>query len=411
MAGNKLKIKIKPLGFLDLLSFKNLVPGRKKRIEKAPAGSIDARQPVNLLAEKLHPQLQHLVVDQIKDETGGARTYRLVPHKEKGVGQPAYFRPGQYLSLTFELEGATVTRPYSICSTPREALEGYYEITVKRYHDGFISHYIWDRWTEGSAVLSGGPEGHFYHDRLRDFEDVIGIAGGSGITPFRAMAKSILEGDLKINLTLFYGSNREEEIIYYEELKELQESSGGRVKVIHVLAEEKPAHHEYGLITADLLKSRARPEGSSIFVCGPQALYGHIDREMEKLGIRRKFIRKEVFGEPDNVHSLERYPEGAAGKTFKLVVHRGKEVVELDAAAGESLLVAMERAGLCPPSSCRSGSCGVCRSLLIKGEPFIPAELDGRRQADKKYGYIHPCISYPLGNIELVVPRRKVEQR
>ena len=409
MTGKKLHVKIKPLGILDLLSFKNLVPGRKKRIEKAPGTSIDPLPPVNALAGKLHPEIQHLVVDQIKDETGDVRTYRLVPDKEKGTLQPAYFRPGQYLSFTFEVEGATVTRPYSISSTPGEALAGFYEIAVKRYHDGFVSRQIWDHWTEGCAVLSGGPEGFFYHDHLRDRQNVIGIAGGTGITPFRSMAKSILDDDLKINLVIFYGSNKKEEIIYHEELKELQASSGGRIKIIHVLAEEKLENFEHGYITAGLLKKYAAPQESSIFVCGPKPLYRHIDRELKGLAIRRKFIRKEVFGEIEDVGSLETYPGGAAGKAFKVLVHRGKEAVEIEADAGESLLVAMERAGLCPPSSCRSGSCGVCRSLLIKGDLFIPEEVDDRRQADKKFGYIHPCIAYPLENLEIVVPRRKIE--
>ncbi len=409
MSEGKLNIKIKPLGLLDLLAFKNLVPGRVKRIQKAPAAIVDALPPVNALSGRLHPVIQHLIVDKVKNETDDVRTYRLVPDKSKGTGLPAYFRPGQYLSFTFEVEGAAVTRPYSISSSPKEALDGFYEITVKRYHDGFISNYIWDNWTEGCAVLSGGPEGSFYHDDLRDRRNIVGIAGGCGITPFRSMAKSILDGELEVDLTVFYGSNRKEEIIFHDELNELQDSSKGRIKIVHVLAEEKLDHYERGFITADLLEKYAHPLDSSIFICGPQAMYRHVDKELKGLRIRRKFVRREVFGEIDDVCSLESYPGGAAGKEFGVLVHRGKEPVEIKAAAGESLLVAMERAGLCPPASCRSGSCGVCRSLLIKGDLFIPEDVDDRRLADKKFGYIHPCISYPLGDLEIVVPRRKIQ--
>lgn len=409
MTGDKLKIKIKPLGLLDLLAFKNLVPGRKKRIQKASATTIGSFPPVNALAGELHPRVQNLIVNQVWDETGNVRTYRLVPDKGKETQRLAYFRPGQYLSFTFEVEGATVTRPYSISSTPKEALAGFYEISVKRYHDGFISNYIWTNWNEGCEVISGGPEGSFYYDDLRDHQNIVGIAGGCGITPFRSMAKSVLENGLNINLTIIYGSNRKEEIVYYNELNKLQASSGGRIKIVHVLAEEKVDGYEHGFISADLLKKYADPLDSSFFICGPQAMYRHIDRELECLEIRKKFVRREVFGEIDDVCSLDTYPESVAGKTFKVLVHRGKDQVEIEADAGESLLVAMERSGLWPPSSCRSGSCGVCRSLLIKGDLFIPEEIDDRRQADKKFGYIHPCISYPLENLEVVVPRKKIE--
>lgn len=53
------------------------------------------------------------------------------------------------------------------------------------------------------------------------------------------------------------------------------------------------------------------------------------------------------------------------------------------------------------PSRCRSGQCGWCHSRLVSGEVFIPDEADGRREADKKFGWIHPCCTYPLSDIEL----------
>ena len=50
------------------------------------------------------------------------------------------------------------------------------------------------------------------------------------------------------------------------------------------------------------------------------------------------------------------------------------------------------------------GQCGWCHSRLVSGEVFIPDEADGRREADKKFGWIHPCCTYPLSDIELDVP-------
>ena len=70
----------------------------------------------------------------------------------------------------------------------------------------------------------------------------------------------------------------------------------------------------------------------------------------------------------------------------------------------DSLLRTMEGAGLNPPSDCRSGRCGRCRSQRIAGEVYIPESVDGRRQADKDFGYIHPCCSFPLSDVELDVP-------
>ena len=80
----------------------------------------------------------------------------------------------------------------------------------------------------------------------------------------------------------------------------------------------------------------------------------------------------------------------------------------IPALAGESLLVALERAGLKPPSKCRSGVCSFCRCELRSGKVFIPEDTDGRRGADKKHGFIHACASYPLSDLSITVQKDEV---
>ena len=147
-----------------------------------------------------------------------------MPDPETETKELALFRPGQYLTFFFELEGACVTRPYSISSSPVEAGQGFYEITVKRTDEGFISSYIWDNWNKGTNIQCSDPQGQFYYDNLRDSAHIVGIAGGSGITPFRSMAKSIADGTLDVNLTLFYGSNTLIEGIFLKEFEALSKA-------------------------------------------------------------------------------------------------------------------------------------------------------------------------------------------
>ena len=71
---------------------------------------------------------------------------------------------------------------------------------------------------------------------------------------------------------------------------------------------------------------------------------------------------------------------------------------------GVMLLVAMERHGIAAPSHCRSGVCGWCHSRLVSGDVYVPSTIDGRRMADVDYGYIHPCGTFPLGDVVLEVP-------
>ena len=391
----------------DLLAFMKLSANRKKRFEKASSEPIKS-DPMNELAGKLHPIRQYFVIDSIKDETKTTKTIKLVANKDLGTQELAYFRPGQYLSLKVNINGVEITRPYSIASCPSDALKGFYELTIRKEENGFLTSYIWDNWKVGTKIESSGPEGFFYFDRLRDSKQIVGIAGGSGITPFRSIAKAIVEGIIDANLTLLYGSSDEEDIIYYNEFKDLEKKFPDKLNIVYILSCEVVSIKgcEQGFITADIIKKYCDIPKSSFFLCGPQIMYNFVEKELTQFNLPLRRIRREAFGEVKDVTSFPNFPLELAEKSFKMTVHMGELTKEFPALATESMIVAMERAKLAPPSKCRSGECGFCRSLLISGDVYVNPVSDWRRAADKKFGYIHPCSSYPLSDIEIKVPRR-----
>ena len=392
----------------DLLTFRGLVPGRKKRIARALAEPMGL-DPMNKLARQLHPDRQHLVIAEIRDETRTTRTFKLVADPDSDTRQLAYFRAGQYLSLKVEANGVRVTRPYSISSAPFEALgaDGFYEITVRREPNGFLTAHMWDHWKVGTGIQSSGPCGFFYHEPLRDAARIVGLAGGSGITPFHSMAREIAAGELDAELLLIYGSSDEDDIVFYDEFKELEQRAPDRIRVVHVLscAEVSLEGCEQGFITADTVRKYADVDNSSFFICGPQAMYRFVEKELAAFDLPDRRMRWEVFGEVKDIAQSPGFPHQVADETFRLEVRIGNVTTDVPAKAVETVLVAMERANLAPPSQCRSGECGFCRSLLVSGDVYIRPESDGRRAADKQFGYIHPCSSYPITDLAVIVPR------
>ena len=129
-----------------------------------------------------------------------------------------------------------------------------------------------------------------------------------------------------------------------------------------------------------------------------------MEKEVVKLGLPHRLVRREMLGVTKKVWELPGYPGDRKDKVFHLTVKQGPVEQTIDAAANEPILVAMERAGVKAPSRCRSGECGWCRSRLLSGDYFMPEENDGRRWADKQYGYIHPCATFPLSDMVLEVP-------
>ena len=74
--------------------------------------------------------------------------------------------------------------------------------------------------------------------------------------------------------------------------------------------------------------------------------------------------------------------------------------------AGQSLMDAMERAGVGASFRCRSGECGWCRTRLVSGEVWTVPDSDGRPEGDPENGWIHPCGSFPLSDVTLELPER-----
>ena len=204
---------------LNPMDFTKMTPARQAKIEAAPAKALPATGSYkpNELANALHPGTQYLKVAEVIPHGEDAKSFVLVPNAEKGTKALAWFSAGQYLSLSLEIGPVKLTRPYSLSSSPREALNGQYMLTIKRVEGGLASTYILDNWTVGTEVTASEPLGVFTYEPLRDAKTVIGIAGGSGITPFRSLAKAIADGDEDAELILLYGSRTLEDAIFLEE--------------------------------------------------------------------------------------------------------------------------------------------------------------------------------------------------
>ncbi|MBO4413532.1 MAG: 2Fe-2S iron-sulfur cluster binding domain-containing protein [Clostridia bacterium] len=390
---------------LSIANFLKILPIRNKKIDAAAS---DEPKPLasykpNRLAMVLHPGRQALKVAAVTDVSDDVRLYTLVPDREAGTESLAPFGAGSYVSVEIETDGCVFRRPYSITSSPGDAVRGRYEIAVRAVPDGKVSKYIHENWAPGTRVTASEPAGEFQYEPLRDAPTVICVAGGTGITPFRSMIRAILEGSEDFRLTLIYGARYESDLLFRDELEEAARLDP-RIRIVYVLSDEEIPGREHGYVTAEIIRRYAPIAGPySVFVCGPQAMYRHLGNEIPKLGLRRKYVRYEMFGqisdpglEPDYVK-----PEK---EIFTVTVIQNGAEKKIPCRFDESLLSAMERAGIRAPSLCRSGECGFCHSKLVSGNCYIPERQDRRREADRIYGYIHPCCAFPLSDVTLDVP-------
>ena len=385
-----------------------MLKDRQARFESGKAELIEIEDNAMALAKALHPKRQYLKIAKVTKRGEDCKSFTLVPDTEKGTTSLAYFGAGKYLTVFETIEGMPITRAYSISSSPKDSLEGKYVLTIKLVEGGLMSKYIFDTWTEGRSVEVSAPAGNFEYQELRDAKKVICLAGGSGITPFVTMAKAIRDGDADFDMPLLYGSRNYDNILFREELDALQKECD-KVKVVHVLSDEKKAKKgtEKGFFTAELIKKYA-PENEeySIFICGPQQMYNFLDSELEKLGKEKKYIRHEMFGEFHNPASQSDYPANVPDEV-KITVTIQDKTYTVTGKTGDSVMQTLEKNKISVPARCRSGECGFCHSHLLSGKVYVPEALEYRRLADYKFGCIHPCCSFPLTDLEINVPVAK----
>jgi ferredoxin-NADP reductase len=228
------------------------------------------------------------------------------------------------------------------------------------------------------------------------------LAGGSGITPFMSVLRSVYgreKGTPSLHIHLLYGSRTPGDVIYGRELAEMDARFPG-FEVSLVVSEPPPDYQGLtGLLDADLIRSQVGGvEGKTFYICGPPVMYDFCLEALEELEVLPHKIKRELFGLPGDVTREPGWPQGLSPySVFSVHVVGDKNI---RAPAGEPLMNTLERYGIVVPALCRVGECSACRVRLLSGRVFMP-EGASVRESDRQHGYIHACVSYPLEDLEI----------
>ncbi len=232
-----------------------------------------------------------------RDEAKGTKSFFWQP--EKTVD----YLPGQYFyytlpSLTFpDPRGAT--RHFTISSSPTEG--NILRLTTRiREESGFKKSL--DALPKEAEIEGEGPNGTYI---LNDNEEGIQVflAGGIGITPFRSMIKYATDKGLKIPIYLVYSNSLPEEIVFKDELKEL-ESKNLNLKTALTVSKPEESKEKWngltGRIDEKLLQKliddwKLRIEDCTWWVCGPPGMVDAMQTVLGNLKISAGKIRTEKF--------------------------------------------------------------------------------------------------------------------
>lgn len=341
----------------------------------------------NQVVTELHPSSFTVQVKEIKVESGWAKTFVLTSEREFPP-----FQEGQYITVEVQIEGVTYKRPFTISCCSKRTHEHEIQITVQRVEHGLVSNYFFYQVNIGDYLTIHGPFGNFVYQSLRDANEVLAIASESGIIPFKAMAEGICEGSLDFHLTILYHAKTEREFLFQRDFAEIMKRCD-KVQVVYVLSEEEKEGFVSGLITKELIL-KYQKDVMSYFVCGPIGLYEAMNSILKELNIANKYIRHDCYDECE---------KGQLDETFEIRVLTGGQEKIVFGNGLESISKTLERAAIIAPKRCGVGVCGICRSKLLEGNVLTNDHY--LRAIDEEYHYIHPCVSYPLSNIKIKLPK------
>jgi len=327
-----------------------------------------------LRAAELSTRWRPFKVTKIVDESSSIRSFHLQP--DDGAGLLPH-QAGQHLPIRVTLPGEDkpAIRNYTLSAAPSDGL---YRISVKR--EGAVSRHLHDTIRVGDVIEARAPSGDFTID-AREKRPAVLLAGGVGITPMLAMLRHVVyEGVRKQRVRptyLFHAVRTKRERPFGAELATLVENSFSAVKVIRVLsdptdADEGVDYDAVGRIDMALLTRLLPFNDYDFYLCGPPAFTQALYDGLRTLNISDARIRAEAFGPS----SLIRSPDaGSSARAPTRPVSTKPVPVAFMASAKEArwtpesgtLLDLAEARGLSPEFSCREGTCGTCKTKLLRG--------------------------------------------
>jgi ring-1,2-phenylacetyl-CoA epoxidase subunit PaaE len=336
-----------------------------------------------------------LLVKQVRPETKDAKTIIFEQPEDK-----LEYTSGQFLTLIMDIDGKSVRRSYSMCTSPLSDDE--LAVTVKRVKGGLVSNYINDTVKEGDYIDVMDPMGNFTTEYAADNKrHLIMFAGGSGITPMMSITRSILHAEPESIVSLIYANRDIDSIIFKNMLHELEDKYEGRLHVLHVLDNAPLEWQGYsGLLNHELLAKLFERipdwgiDNTTYLMCGPEGMMNNVETLLDKTGVPKEKVFKESFvaGTINKTDASE--PNVEIKTQDVIIIYDGEEHV-VTVSPDQPILDAALDMEIDLPFSCQSGLCTACRGKCLSGSVKMD-EDEGLSDAEKEAGYVLPCVSHPL---------------
>ncbi len=234
--------------------------------------------------------IAEMTVESVTMELPDTKTIRL----QWPEGYDPDFKTGQFITVYWP-DTPTYKRAYSLSSCALD--RGFFEVTVKR--EGRMGTRIVDWAKVGDKLFVIPPVGKFL-PQYEPEKHLVCIAGGSGVTPFRAFAREAARRQLDTKITVLYSVRTTNDIIFEREFRELAlENSNFNfyVTCTRVHPEDKWTGRR-GRIDPAWVREQIHDLPNTIFyACGPNPLVEFAEHlVVNEMGVPKAQMKTEKWG-------------------------------------------------------------------------------------------------------------------
>ena len=278
-------------------------------------------------------------------------------------GELPAFSGGSHIIVVMRGAQRVYRNPYSLMSSPHDL--GNYQISVLRVDPSRGgSAFMHEQVRVGSQIEIAHPVNLFSLAKLA--RKHLLLAGGIGITPFMAQLHDLRAGNVPYEL--HYATRSPTHGAYCELLSSAEPEC---VRLYH-------DSHKHFIDIEGLLGQQ--PLGTHVYVCGPSGM------------IARVLDTAHALGWPDSHVHYEKFAAPPTGDAFDATLLRSG--IELRVQPDQSLLEAIEAAGVDAPYLCRGGVCGFCRTEVVAVDGELVHNDHFLSNEEKASGkVIMPCVS------------------
>lgn len=303
-----------------------------------------------------------LKVTGILAETAAIRSLTL--ERADGNELPA-FAPGSSIALQLTVDGEPIERHYSLIGDPADRKRYRIAVLLEEKGNGGSRH-LHQQVQVGTELQVSAPRAGMALDRSA--VHTILIAGGIGITPILSLARELHRVDASFEV--HYAGRTREGLAFLTEVEALGPH-------VHIYTTDRGERMDIRRVLVSSVPSAV------LYVCGPGRLMHAVRTAATELGWPAHRVHYENFG------------PWWSGSDHPLTVELAQTGITLDVPVGQTLLQAVEAAGMWVPADCRRGECAMCITSFTAGDVL---HRDICMQPAERIGSLCLCVSWAASN-------------